>query len=112
LNSRRRVIVYPLGLLSAAVVFDVIYLVTGNPTWATVSFWMIAAGIVGGWLGGELVERLGVSVTPDANLNAQNSLTHSPRYETCGSLIDKETECARFLTLIGWQFGIHRKASR
>ena len=143
-------IVYPLGLLSAAVIFDVIYLVTGNPTWTTVSFWMIAAGIVGGllaavfglidylnipaqtrasrigllhgltnlgvmilfiaswllrryspdvpsnaafalsfigvaaallggWLGGELVERLGVSVTPGANLNAPNSLTHSAR---------------------------------
>ena len=143
-------IVYPLGLLSAAVIFDVIYLVTGNPTWTTVSFWMIAAGIVGGlmaavfglidflnipsgtranrigmmhglvnlsvmilfaaswflrrespevpstaafalsfigvaaallggWLGGELVERLGVGVTPGANLNAPNSLTHSGR---------------------------------
>lgn len=143
-------IVYPLGLLSAAVVFDVIYLLTGNPTWTTVSFWMIAAGIVGGllaavfglidylnipggtrasriglmhglvnvgvmilfigswllrrnspevpstaafalsfigvgaallggWLGGELVERLGVGVTPGANLNAPNSLTHSAR---------------------------------
>jgi uncharacterized membrane protein len=143
-------IVYPLGLLSAAVIFDVIYLVTGNPTWTTVSFWMIAAGIVGGllaavfglidylnipsntrasrigllhgltnlfvmilfiaswllrrnspevpstvafalsfigvvaallggWLGGELVERLGVGVTPDANLNAPNSLTHRAR---------------------------------
>jgi len=141
-------IVYPLGLLSAAVIFDVIYLVSGNPTWTTVSFWMIAAGIVGGllaavfglidylkipagtranrigllhgltnvgvmilfvaswllrrnspevpsmtafalsfigvaaallggWLGGELVERLGVGVTPGANLNAPNSLTHS-----------------------------------
>lgn len=143
-------IVYPLGLLSAAVVFDVIYLLTANPTWTTVSFWMIAAGIVGGllaavfglidylsipggtrasrigllhgltnvgvmilfaaswllrrdvpeapptlafvfsflgvaaaflggWLGGELVERLGVGVTPGANLNAPNSLTHSAR---------------------------------
>lgn len=143
-------IVYPLGLLSTAVIFDVIYLVTGNPTWTTVSFWMIAAGIVGGllaavfglidylnipsgtrasrigllhgltnvfvmilfiaswllrrnspevpstaalalsfigvaaallggWLGGELVERLGVGVTPDVNLNAPNSLTHSAR---------------------------------
>src|SRR5690349_2100002 len=143
-------IVYPLGLLSTGVIFDVIYLVTGNRTWTTVSFWMIAAGIVGGllaavfglidylaipsgtrasrigllhgltnvfvvilfiaswplrrnspevpstaafalsfigvagallggWLGGELVERLGVGVTPDANLNAPNSLTHSAR---------------------------------
>ena len=143
-------IVYPLGLLSAAVIFDVIYLFTANPTWTTVSFWMIAAGVVGGllaavfglidylnipsgtrakriglihglvnlgvmilfigswllrrdspevpptialalsfigvgaaflggWLGGELVERLGVGVTPGANLNAPNSLTHSAR---------------------------------
>jgi uncharacterized membrane protein len=141
-------IVYPLGLLSAAVIFDVIYLLTSNPTWATVSFWMIAAGIIGGlmaavfglidylnipsgtraarigllhgvtnvavmilfvvswllrwnfpaassiaalafsfagvaaallggWLGGELVERLGVGVAEGANLNAPNSLTHS-----------------------------------
>jgi uncharacterized membrane protein len=140
--------VYPLGLLSAAVIFDVIYLLTSNPTWTTVSFWMIAAGIIGGllaavfglidylnipsgtrakrigllhgsvnlgvmilfiaswllrqsspevpstaafalsfigvgaallggWLGGELVERLGVGVMPGANLNAPNSLTHS-----------------------------------
>src|ERR1044072_1636377 len=125
-------IVYPLGLLSAAVIFDVIYLITGNPPWTTVSFWMIAAGIVGGllaavfglidylnipsgtraarigllhgltnvvvmilfvarllvgvagpllggWLVGELVGRLGGGVTPDANLNAPNSLTHSAR---------------------------------
>jgi uncharacterized membrane protein len=143
-------IVYPLGLLSAAVIFDIIYLATGNPTWTTVSFWMIAAGIIGGllaavfglidylgipsgtraarigllhgltnlcvvilfiaswllrwnspevpstlafalsfiavvgallggWLGGELVERLGVGVTPGANLNAPNSLTHGAR---------------------------------
>lgn len=143
-------IVYPLGLLSAAVIFDVIYLVTANPTWTTVSFWMIAAGIVGGllaavfglidylnipagtrasrigllhglvnvgvmilfaaswllrrnspevpsmtafalsfagvaaallggWLGGELVERLGVGVVPGANLNAPNSLSQRAR---------------------------------
>ena len=155
-------IVYPLGLLSAAVIFDVIYLVTGNPTWTTVSFWMIAAGIVGGllaavfglidylgipsgtraarigllhgltnlgvvilfiaswllrwnspevpstaafalsfiavvgaglggWLGGELVERLGVGVTPGANLNAPNSLTHGAR-ET--AQVHKETGSA------------------
>ena len=144
-------IVYPLGLLSAAVIFDVIYLVTGNPTWTTVSYWMIAAGIIGGllaavfglidflnipsgtrakrigllhgsvnlsvmilfiaswllransievpstaafalsfigvgaallggWLGGELVERLGVGVYDRANLNAPNSLTARPSH--------------------------------
>lgn len=157
-------IVYPLGLLSAAVVFDIIYLVTLNPTWTTVSFWMIAAGIVGGllaavfglidylgipsgtrasrigllhglvnlgvmilfiaswllryyspavpsttafalsfigvaaallggWLGGELVERLGVSVTPGANLNAPNSLTHGAR-ETARMSGDREKTAA------------------
>jgi uncharacterized membrane protein len=30
---------------------------------------------VGGWLGGELVERLGVGVSPGANLDAPSSLT-------------------------------------
>ena len=43
-------IVYPLGLLSTAVVFDIIYLVTGDTRWTTVSFWMIAAGLIGGLL--------------------------------------------------------------
>jgi uncharacterized membrane protein len=31
--------------------------------------------LVTGWLGGELVERLGVGVDEGANLNAPNSLT-------------------------------------
>lgn len=152
-------IVYPLGLLSTAVIFDIIYLVTGNPRWATVAFWMIAAGIIGGllaalfgfidylnipsqtrakrigmlhglinfgvmvlfaaswylrsdlpeapptlalalsfigvaaaglggWLGGELVERLGVGVAENANLNAPNSLTQPDRNELH---VDKKT---------------------
>jgi len=139
-------IVFPLGLLSTAVIFDVIYLLWGNPTFATVAYYMIAAGIiggfaaaifgaidwlaipsgtraksvgmyhavgnvvallffigswwlrrdvperpetmasilsiagfgfalVGGWLGGELVERLGVGVDDGAHLDAPNSLT-------------------------------------
>lgn len=151
------VIVFPLGLLATAVIFDVIYLLTGNGTWAFVSFWMIAAGLIGGlvaalfgfidytkipngtrakrigmyhglvnlftvilfalsfwlrwnvsadlsntsptttallcsfagaalsllggWFGGELVERLGVGVYPDADLNAPNSLTHGTEVE-------------------------------
>lgn len=139
-------IVFPLGLLATGVVFDVIYLIWGNPNMASVSYWMIAAGIVGGmvaapfgwydwyfipsgtraktiglthglamsftmllfivswwlrsdiptrpemlasalsligagtamfggWLGGELVERLGVGVDEGANLNAPSSLS-------------------------------------
>lgn len=40
----------PFGLLAAAPVFDVIYLVRGNVDMSTVSYWMIAAGILGGLL--------------------------------------------------------------
>jgi uncharacterized membrane protein len=140
-------IVFPLGLLSAAVVFDVIHLITGSMTASIVSFWVIAAGVIGGlaaavfgladwlgiprgtrayrlgalhgvgnvgvvvlyaaswflrrpdpgnpsvlalvlllvgaalslvtgWLGGELVDRLGVGVDDGANLNAPSSLTN------------------------------------
>lgn len=142
-------IVFPLGLLATAVIFDIVGLSSGNPFWFQVSFWMIAAGIVGGllaaifgvidwlaiprntrawnvglwhgagnvvvvvlfivswllrrpdpanptagaltlsfvavllalvtgWLGGELVDRLGVGVEDGANLNASNSLLRSP----------------------------------
>ena len=139
-------IVFPLGLLATAVIFDVIYLIWGNALFATVSYWMIVAGIigglvaapfglidwiaipsgtraksvglahgivnvftvgvflvswylrsnsperppmtatalaifglvtalVGGWLGGELVERLGIAVHPGANPDAPSSLS-------------------------------------
>ena len=145
-------IVLPLGLLSAAVLFDIIRMLTGNEALAEVSFWNIAAGIVGGlaaavfglidwlaipqgtrakqvglmhgvgnvvvvalfavswilrlnepgyvpgtlafvlalagvllalvtgWLGGELVDRLGVGVDTGANLNAPSSLSGKPAH--------------------------------
>jgi uncharacterized membrane protein len=41
-------IVFPLGLLTTGVVFDAVYLIWGNPVMATVAYWMIAAGIIGG----------------------------------------------------------------
>jgi uncharacterized membrane protein len=144
-------VVLPLGLFIGAVVFDAIYLWRGSPTLATVGFWNIAGGIVGGllaavfglidwlaipagtrakriglfhaianvltilffalvfwvrytssevapstglfgievialvlgavggWLGGELVDRLGVGVDSDANLNASNSISGQRR---------------------------------
>ena len=142
-------IVFPLGLFSTAVIFDVIHLISGGATWSLVSYWMIAAGIIGGlcaalfgaidwskipsgtrayrigvlhglgnvvvvalfavswwlrrpdpgnpsavaigfmivgaalslvtgWLGGELVDRLGVGVDEGANLNAPSSLSNKP----------------------------------
>lgn len=45
-------VVLPLGLLSAAVVFDILYVITGNAEFATFSFWAIAAGVVGGLAAG------------------------------------------------------------
>jgi uncharacterized membrane protein len=41
-------IVFPLGLLSTAVVFDILYAITGSGDFAVVSFWAIAAGLLGG----------------------------------------------------------------
>jgi uncharacterized membrane protein len=140
-------IVFPLGLLSTAVIFDVIYLVTDRRGFPVAAAYAIAAGIIGGlvaalaglidwlaipagtrakrigtihglgnlvvvglfavswglrvqaggwipngwalvfsfaglvlagvtgWLGGELVDRLGVGVDDDANLDAPSSLS-------------------------------------
>jgi len=43
-------IVLPLGLFIAAVVFDALYLWRGTPAFAAVSYWNIAGGVVGGLL--------------------------------------------------------------
>jgi uncharacterized membrane protein len=147
------VIVFPLGLWITAVVFDLIRLGMGNLELAVVSYWTIAAGLIGaviaalfgwidwfgipsgtrakaiglwhgggnmlvailflgswllrlngpgydpgtlgfllslvgigigavtGWLGGEMVDRLGVGVDPGAHLNAPNSLSGRPASE-------------------------------
>jgi uncharacterized membrane protein len=41
-------IVFPLGLLSTAVLFDILYVVTGNADLPVFSFWALLAGLVGG----------------------------------------------------------------
>ena len=43
-------IVLPLGLFIAAVVFDALYMWRGSPTFATVAYWNIAGGVIGGLL--------------------------------------------------------------
>ena len=43
-------VVFPLGLLATAVIFDLLYLVFGNRLLPTASYYMIAAGILGGLL--------------------------------------------------------------
>jgi len=41
-------IVFPLGLLATALLFDAVQLITGNGFWSELSYWMIAAGVVAG----------------------------------------------------------------
>ena len=41
-------IVFPLGLLGTAVIFDIVYLISDNTRWAVAAYYMIGAGIVGG----------------------------------------------------------------
>ena len=54
-----------------------------TPSTSAVTLSCIAVGcaLISGWLGGELVERLGVGVATGAHLNAPNSLSGLPASE-------------------------------
>jgi uncharacterized membrane protein len=144
-------IVFPLGLLSTAVIFDIIYLFSDKENFSVTAGYLLVAGVISGpiaalfgwldwfkipsgtrakrigllhgagnivvvvlfalsllsrviaddnwkppviglilsfagvglaiftaWLGGELVERLGIGVDEEANVNASNSFTTAP----------------------------------
>jgi uncharacterized membrane protein len=43
-------IVFPLGLLATALLFDVINLLTANGYWSEIAYWMMAAGVMTGLL--------------------------------------------------------------
>lgn len=43
-------IVFPLGLLTTALLFDVVHLATGNALWSHMSFWLIVVGVLTGLL--------------------------------------------------------------
>ena len=43
-------IVFPLGLLAAAVIFDIVNLITGSSVFGAVAYWMMTAGLIGGVL--------------------------------------------------------------
>lgn len=43
-------IVLPLGLLTGAVIFDVLRLLTGRSEWALVAYWLIPVGVASGLL--------------------------------------------------------------
>jgi uncharacterized membrane protein len=71
-SIHKMLIVFPLGLLATAVIFDIIALATKHPTWFDAAYHMIPAGIIGGlaaaifglvdWLGipgGTRAKRIG-----------------------------------------------------
>jgi uncharacterized membrane protein len=41
-------VVFPLGLLGAAVIFDIIYLISDHSQWTVAAYYMIVAGLIGG----------------------------------------------------------------
>jgi uncharacterized membrane protein len=47
-SIHQQLIVFPLGLLATAVVFDVVQVLTGNRDFTTASYLMIAAGVLSG----------------------------------------------------------------
>ncbi|MCU1285246.1 MAG: Protein of unknown function transrane [Acidobacteriales bacterium] len=55
----------------------------GNPDNAAIALSVsgMALSVITGWLGGELVDRLGVGVDDGAHLDAPNSLSERPAYE-------------------------------
>jgi uncharacterized membrane protein len=55
-------IVFPLGLLATAAIFDVFYVVTGDTDLSTFSFWALIAGLVGGLIAAifGLIDWLGI----------------------------------------------------
>lgn len=153
-SAHQLLIVFPLGLLATAVVFDLVARWSAEPMLAAVAYYMLLAGIiggviaapfglvdwraippgtrakrigathgavnavalvlfvaswwirpaptdiplaatvlalvgaalasVGGWLGGELVSRLGVGVYDGAHVDAPSSLSHRPAAEHAG----------------------------
>lgn len=44
----QQLIPFPLGLLATAVIFDLLYLFTGEGELANVAYWMIVAGVISG----------------------------------------------------------------
>jgi uncharacterized membrane protein len=55
------------------------------------SFVAVGLALIAGWLGGELVSRLGVSVDDGAHLNAPNSLSGRPAQEQATGITAPES---------------------
>lgn len=91
-RAKRVAVLHALTNLAVLLLFTVILLVRmGAENRAAggglfvVELLALAGGGLGAWLGGELVDRLGVGVDRDAHLNATNSL-HGPDANRFGNL--------------------------
>src|SRR5258708_40103155 len=47
-SVHQMLIAFPVGLLTTAVIFDILSFLTQDHTWTTMSYYLIAAGIIGG----------------------------------------------------------------
>lgn len=47
-SVHQMLIVFPLGLLATSVLFDLLHFATGDAGFATVAYWMVVAGVIGG----------------------------------------------------------------
>jgi uncharacterized membrane protein len=82
-RAKRIGLVHGLGNGVVLVLFAISWVLRASATgwepsaWALVcSFAAVVLAVVTAWMGGELVERLGVSVDDGANIDAPSSLTH------------------------------------
>jgi uncharacterized membrane protein len=71
------VVVVALFLVSWSLRYNALTTAPSGPA-ITVSFIGIVLAVVTGWLGGELVNRMGVGVEPGAHLNSPNSMSGRP----------------------------------
>ena len=85
-RAKRIGVIHGAGNAVVTVLFALSWLLrSGGDQWRPgalaliLSFAAVALSLVTGWLGGELVERLGIGVDDDANLNAPNSLSDTRR---------------------------------
>jgi uncharacterized membrane protein len=70
-------VVFPIALFILSFIFDVVHYSTDNGLWATLSFWNMVAGIVGGLAAAVpgLIDYLKLDLTPQARQTATVHLT-------------------------------------
>ena len=61
-SIHQMLIVFPLGLLATAVIFDIVYIVGNELLFAEIAYWLIVAGLIGGALAAPfgLIDWLGI----------------------------------------------------